>query len=972
MKVVLSRALVALALLWIAGGAAPAVAQTGINGEIVGKVTDAGGGVLPGVTITLSGPAMMGTQSVTTNESGLYRFPGVATGTYTLLFELTGFATFKREGVIVPARVTVTIDAEMAVASLAETVVVSGASPVVDLENTRLGSRLDETLLAALPTSKSLWGTATLAPGVVMGVQDPSGRNAFTKNTMIAHGAVDYSATYMGITAETAINTGSMYYLDTEAVSELSVETAAMSAEYGGTGGLNISVISKSGGNSPSGALAYGTTTSHLIGNNINPSLSAVGVNVPPLVSLYDTHVNFGGPIKKDELWYFGGYQEFRTYANAAKFPLLVEQGLRNATGRLTYQVGANGRLGGVYYYDKKMGQNNGAGPSAPDPITTTTQRSPKNLFVGNYTSILRKNVYLDASVGHFDLKNPAAYSPQWDALPLDQKLLLSSTTNSSTGVSSGPPGPQLEQDSDRFEMKGSLSFYEDGWVGGSHQLKIGADNWYGFGKNGYNTWQDYTLTVRNDANGVPQPAQFSVYNTPFRQDVKLKSFAAFVDDRITSDRLTLNLGVRYQNYAGAINAETGGGNPFYPRITTPALGDLIKWNNFLPRTGLVLKLTKDGKNVVKASYGRYVEWIYTTTLNTVNPFVTQSLATYSCVPGAATNPNAPCNYNPNPISVFTPGRNSIDPNLKDPKVDEFTVGFERELAANVGLSATFVQRWYRDNWSQVDVGIPASAYIPATFTDPGPDNLLGTADDRKVTLYNVAPAYVGKDQFVQMTVPGTALHRSLDIALAKRLANRWQVQGSFVWSRDNGLLMGRSISNPSTSSGVSGSDTRQVADPTNPNAMINSTGAQAESDQPYASKVQALYQAPWDITFGVIYQGLSGLPRDRTFRATLAQGVTTVLADPRGTYRNDFMNIMSFNLHKTFKFGRRLKASFDGEAHNLLNSAASQGGVGTLTQAFANQAALNAAMAGTTTFFGRYTTVLDPRLFKAVFKLEF
>jgi len=119
MKVVLSRALTGLALLWIAGGAAPAVAQTGINGEIVGKATDAGGGVLPGVTITLSGPAMMGTQNVTTNESGAYRFPGVPAGTYTLLFELTGFATFKREGVIVPARVTVTIDAEMAVASLA-------------------------------------------------------------------------------------------------------------------------------------------------------------------------------------------------------------------------------------------------------------------------------------------------------------------------------------------------------------------------------------------------------------------------------------------------------------------------------------------------------------------------------------------------------------------------------------------------------------------------------------------------------------------------------------------------------------------------------------------------------------------------------------------------------------------------------------------------------------------------------------
>ena len=139
MKCARSRATTALAFVLLVGGFVPAAAQTGQGGEIVGKATDSGGGVLPGVTVTLSGPAVMGAPTTTTNESGSYRFPGIPIGTYTLTFQLVGFSTFVREGVIVSARVTVTIDAQLALASVTETVTVSGASPVVDLENTRLG-----------------------------------------------------------------------------------------------------------------------------------------------------------------------------------------------------------------------------------------------------------------------------------------------------------------------------------------------------------------------------------------------------------------------------------------------------------------------------------------------------------------------------------------------------------------------------------------------------------------------------------------------------------------------------------------------------------------------------------------------------------------------------------------------------------------------------------------------------------------
>src|SRR4029450_7198136 len=136
------RALAALAIVF-AFGLAPAAAQTDqMFGELVGKVTDDQGGALPGVTVTLSGPAVMGTPTATTSTTGQYRFPAVNSGTYQLKFEIGGFAPLVREGIVVPVRQTITVDATMKLASLTETVTVSGSSPTVDVANTKVGERL--------------------------------------------------------------------------------------------------------------------------------------------------------------------------------------------------------------------------------------------------------------------------------------------------------------------------------------------------------------------------------------------------------------------------------------------------------------------------------------------------------------------------------------------------------------------------------------------------------------------------------------------------------------------------------------------------------------------------------------------------------------------------------------------------------------------------------------------------------------
>src|SRR4029079_8719623 len=158
----ITRALAALAIV-TTFGLAPAAAQTGqMFGELVGKVTDDQGSVLPGVTVTLSGPAAMGTPTAVTGPTGMYRFPAVATGTYTLKFELGGFAPLTRDGIVVPVRQTITVDAQMKLASLQEPITISGASPTVDVENTKVGARLSQEILTAVPTSRTIFGSTTV------------------------------------------------------------------------------------------------------------------------------------------------------------------------------------------------------------------------------------------------------------------------------------------------------------------------------------------------------------------------------------------------------------------------------------------------------------------------------------------------------------------------------------------------------------------------------------------------------------------------------------------------------------------------------------------------------------------------------------------------------------------------------------------------------------------------------------------
>ncbi len=351
----------------------------------------------------------------------------------------------------------------------------------------------------------------------------------------------------------------------------------------------------------------------------------------------------------------------------------------------------------------------------------------------------------------------------------------------------------------------------------------------------------------------------------------------------------------------------------------------------------MIWKVTEDGKNVAKAAYSRYYEVMYTGEFDAINQNIinTSGVATYKWFGDSNGNGIVDAGeYDPNPLSVFTPKSNSIDPKLRDPKNDEVMFSYQRELAPNISFDAQYIQRWFADQTVDENVGIPASAYTPHTFADAGPDNIVGTGDDRTIVGYDVSPAYLGKDVFYHTNSPYTQYYKGLELTVSKRMSNRWQMMGSYTWARLSGALV-------SSTSPLGG-------DPNNPNSLINTLDGRGANDQPHAFKLIGSYQAPWGINLGANYQALSGLPRDRRIVLALKQGSTTVLAEPRGTYRADTLSLLSLRADKMFRLDARRRAGVVIELHNALNSSAGQNSWGVTTQSFASQTVFDARRAST------------------------
>src|SRR3954463_1881028 len=280
-----------------------------------GTVKDTSGAVLPGVTVEAASDALIEkTRSVVTDANGGDRLVDLRPGTYTLTFSLEGFSTVQGEGIQLESNFTMTINADMKVGALEETLTVTGAAPTVDVQSTTKSQVLNRDTLDAIPTGRTIQGMGQLITGISLNQPDIGGSKAMQQTYMSAHGAGSSQTTVQvdgllvnGIDVDGAVQS----YFNSSMSQEMVYTTSGASADVAG-GGVRLNMIPRDGGNRISGSVFAGYQNQSFQTNNVTQDLIARGLRTSDGIGkLYNVEGSIGGPIKKDSIWYFASARDF-------------------------------------------------------------------------------------------------------------------------------------------------------------------------------------------------------------------------------------------------------------------------------------------------------------------------------------------------------------------------------------------------------------------------------------------------------------------------------------------------------------------------------------------------------------------------------------------------------------------------------------------------------------------------------------
>ena len=895
------------------------------TGSIFGKTTDKEGVPLPGVTVTLSGPALMGTLSYTTADSGDFRFPSVPPGSdYVLTVELTGFKTLKSGGIIVSVGKTVAINITMEEAAIEEEVTVVAATPTVDVRSSKVSVNYDAELIANVPLRRDFYDVITTAPGIISEETD------FHRSFVSHGGTVRSNQVAMdGMTLNDPAVGTNMVGMPFDVFEEFEFELGAHPAEVGQTEGAYVNIITKSGGNTFHGqVIAYYYNESMVKPLIPEPEAQAVGLESPKgYKNWQDYSGTLGGPIFKDKLWFFANarYTD-RTLEAETLLDGVVELPRTewNTFIKLTFKPMASLQLTGMWSF------KNWDAPYLPDfgidyYQQVTTAPSIDNAqdhtiqFMANW--IPSQNTFFDIRFNYFYDVDPWRFHPDLDPN-------TSTKIDIVTGTYSGAPRFNEDYFNQYWKAQVSATHYADDFLGGDHEFKIGAEylnadfTWDWYKKNwdyeiladgdkwalGYGVGLLYAMTAGADkGDTAPSTDQWRV--------------SAFIQDSWTvADRLTLNIGLRYDESHGTVLGGTflpgGSTSPvltmlapnIFKEQNIPDAKNIMVWKDFSPRIGVVFDVFGDGTTSIKASWSRYNEVMMSQYFGKMTPV-------YPNLYGALwidLNLNRQYDTTDYYIQIYSPLEpenfkleDLLDPKLKSPYSTEFIVGIERELFKDfsVGLTYTYKNKgrfvedidWYRG------IDPDSGNWVPYTVHEPGWDAEFGTADDADITVYAVKAG--APESVLVLTNPEGAVRKyhGVDFIFQKRMSNRWQLLGSVTLSKFEGTLG----SDYGSTWGFSGGFN-------SPNYLVNRYG-RLDFDRPVQIKLQGTVLLPLDFALSAFYLHMSGVPWGRQLRIYFPADsaydaanppYTEVQAEAPGSRRRLSRNNIDMRLEKTFRFG--------------------------------------------------------------------
>jgi outer membrane receptor protein involved in Fe transport len=908
-----------------------------LRGRIDGAVTDNTGGVLPGVTVTVSGPALIQPQVTVTGADGSYRFPALPTGAYTLVFELSGFQTVRREEIRVSLATTVTINTQMPLAGVEETLTITGESPVVDVKNTNVGTSFTKELMQDIPNARDIWAAMAQAPGFQMNSYDVGGSHTGTQTGFSTYGFSGQNKTLLegiNVTEGQDANAG---YFDFGSFEEFSIGGAGNMGEQTGPGAfLNLTI--KSGGDSFSASVYYDYENDKTVGDNVPDEFrtgggtNADGFKAPasglsagnPITKQYDFNVNGGGPIVKGKAWFFGSYRDNNQYKVILGLPDEAQSQLKNYTLKGTYQLDSRNQIIGFFNQRTKLQPLREL--SLTTPTETAWWQSSKNRpWKVEWTSTPNNELFLDFQFAHwgnyFPLFPSSTQSTSTEGVPIGR-------TDLGTDQHSGAQSYYHDRTTLKPQFSGSVSYFKDDW-GGSHSFKFGTEIQREQRK--FLRFQPGNIWY-NDRDGVPE--EVWIYNTP-NEGINDTSGAAFYaqDSWTVNSRLTLNLGVRFDRYhiSWPDQGFTAEQSAFFDPVSTPAT-DVATLTSLGPRLGFAYDLTGEGKTVLKGFYGRFYFNPSTDIGSLENP-VGEAEQQYRFTD---LNGNLVLDPGPDGSLATSPelgpllrtrggaGFVRVDRDLENAYGDEVSFHVEHELRENFSLRGSYVYKNQRNGWGEVDLARYNQYSIPFAFNDVGADNVRGTADDQVINLLD-RPAGIGSDR--TLTNPGNVEdmpdvygnYHTFEIGVNKRFSDRWLLLTSFEhsWLTD----WRRSASSTSTlgvlravQPGLSGT----AGWLWRPNQRYL---GQAETSF-WNYKLVGRYVFAYDIGVSASYKLQSGFNYPRELSVTLPNaGAEAIPAEPFDANRGPNVGIFDVRVEKAFALGKPGSVTAMLDIFNLTNS---------------------------------------------------
>jgi len=735
----------------LAVAAGPASAQQ-TTGNLAGRVLDEQKSAIPGVTLTATHEATGFTRTVTSDAEGVYRFTALPIGDYTVRVELSGFSSIDRKGVVVSVGQTVSIDFELKIAKVAETITVTGESPLIETTNSAVGGVVDVGRIESMPLNgRQFANLAATIPGVGLGFHsDPTKSTQYSPQINGGNGRnVNYQIDGGDNNDDTVGGLLQMFPL--EAIQEFGFVTSRSKAEYGRSNGGVMNIVTKGGTNNFRGSWftmyrndAMNSMTQTEIINEVDKQA----------YKRWQYGGSFGGPIVLNKIHFFGAVERtqqdtFQAVSTKGLFPEL--DGVYPTPYRETLvTVKATMNLSPQHYLSVRYGRNQNSQPYGASPL------SPPNAWGDS------KNTFNSINVNHNWVVGTSALNEFIFQYATFLNTIGANSTDPNeffpNGVYVGQNGntPQTTNQK-KWQFRDDFSWHRAGWGGLGHDFKTGAN--FIYEPRLYVTFEagkgvlSYTH-MTNDPNG---PLSVVTMNDGVaRANIPMKQFALyFQDDWRLHSRLTLNLGVRYDYQVGYQYDQSK--NPNYVKVQEAGKAGLLKGikglenagldpandkNNIQPRLGMVWDVRGNGQDVVRAGWGIYTDMAYTNSNGLFAAFDAQGAfgtvlnvdnkqgirnpdGTFYQIGQPIGNIESQNQANPNELPYYGQW---VDPRLQMPYTMQTAIGWSHELTPGTMITADFVRADGRNlnSRSRINVYIPGTTTRRLAFLNLQP-NALGT-----------------------------------------------------------------------------------------------------------------------------------------------------------------------------------------------------------------------------------------------------